>query len=112
VSRISICSAALVLLFGINVSAWGAREAPAAKVLASGMVRMVGSGPMRSLVISGGHREWYIEPQEQKKLILFQQQTVTVKGREYFRELTFANGVPAGRQYYLKNIKIIREKRR
>lgn len=114
-SRISICSAALVplvLFFGINVSALGAREAPAAKVLVSGKVRMVGSGPTRSLVISGENREWYVEPQEQKKLINFQQQTVRVQGREYFRELTFANGMPAGRQYYLKDIKIIRENHR
>lgn len=78
-------------------------------VEASGRVRLVGSSPQSSLVISGGEREWYVHPADEKKLMHLQQQTVTVAGEEYFRDLTFANGSPAGRRYYLKNIRIISE---
>ena len=77
------------------------------KVEISGRVRMVGSSPMTSLVISGEDREWYIEPEEQKKLTDFQQQTVTVRADEYYYDRVFANGASAGRQYYIKNIVII-----
>jgi len=77
------------------------------KVEISGKVRMVGNSPMNSLVISGENREWYIEPKEQNKLMEFQQQTVTVRGDEYYYDRVFANGTSAGRQYYVKNIVII-----
>jgi hypothetical protein len=80
-------------------------------VQASGRVRLVGSSPQTSLVISGGEREWYVHPGEEKKLMHLQQQTVTVAGTEYVKDLTFANGTSAGRRYYLKNIRIISEKR-
>jgi len=81
------------------------------KVEVSGKVRMVGNSPMTSLVISGDDREWYIEPKETDKLMPFQQQTVTVKAREYYYDRTFANGASAGRQYYLSNIVVIEPKR-
>jgi len=77
------------------------------KVEISGRVRMVGNSPMTSLVISGENREWYIEPEEQEKLMEFQQQTVTVRAEEYYYDRVFANGVSAGRQYYIKNIVIV-----
>jgi len=77
------------------------------KVEISGKVRMVGSGPMTSLVISGENREWYIVPEEQEKLMDFQQQTVTVRADEYYYDRVFANGDSAGRQYYIKNIVVI-----
>jgi len=77
------------------------------KVEISGKVRMVGNSPMNSLVISGENREWYIEPKEQEKLMEFQQQTVTVRAEEYYYDRVFANGTPAGRQYYVKNIVVI-----
>jgi len=79
------------------------------KVEISGKVRMVGNSPMTSLVISGENREWYIEPKEEKKLINFQQQTVTVRADEYYYDRVFANGASAGRQYYIKNIVVIRK---
>jgi len=110
---------AAVLLFVLlyaagNTFALGGKEENAAKpqkVEVSGKVRMVGSSPMTSLVISGEDREWYIEREEMKKLMDFQQQLVTVKAQEYYYDRTFANGTSAGRQYYLKNIVIIKPKR-
>ena len=110
---------AAVLLFVLlyaagNTFALGEREENAVKpqkVEVSGKVRMVGSSPMTSLVISGEDREWYIEREETKKLMEFQQQLVTVKAQEYYYDMVFANGTPAGRQYYLKNIVIIKPKR-
>ena len=103
----------LILACAAVLYARGSTEAPEAAlrtVQASGMVRMVGSAPLTSLVISGDEREWYIEREEQHKLQPFQQQRVTVKAREYYRDLAFANGSPAGRQYYLKDIKVITPK--
>jgi hypothetical protein len=80
------------------------------KVQITGRVRLVGSSPLNSLVITGEDREWFIEREEQQKLWKLQQQVVTVQGREYYRDLTFANGTPAGRQYFLKDIKVISPK--
>jgi hypothetical protein len=76
-------------------------------VRASGRVRMVGSGIFPELVISGVSREWFIGKDEQSKLNEFQQSFVTVEGLESYVDLKFANGLPAGRRYTLKNIKII-----
>jgi len=104
-----------VLLYAVgNTFALGGKEENAVKsqnVEVSGKVRMVGSSPMTSLVISGEDREWYVEREETKKLMEFQQQLVTVKAQEYYYDRVFANGAPAGRQYYLKNIVIIKPKR-
>jgi hypothetical protein len=107
--------AAVLLLFFLlgttqNISARGGKEkdhSKPQKVEVSGRVRMVGNSPMTSLVISGEGREWYIEPKEQKKLMEFQQQTVTVRAQEYYYDRVFANGASAGRQYYIKNIVVI-----
>jgi len=104
-----------VLLYAAgNTLALGGKEENSAKpqkVEVSGRVRMVGNSPMTSLVISGEDREWYIEQGETKKLMDFQQQLVTVKAQEYYYDRVFANGAPAGRQYYLKNIVIVKPKR-
>ena len=99
----SLCTAANTFARGK-----GEKDRPKTrKVEISGKVRMVGNSPMTSLVISGENREWYIVPEEQKKLMDFQQQTVTVRADEYYYDRVFANGTSAGRQYYIKNIVII-----
>ncbi|MDR0316101.1 MAG: hypothetical protein LBH97_04290 [Treponema sp.] len=105
----------LLLIFGVvaGLFAFGAKETGDTEtqiVVVSGRVRLVGSSPLTSLVISGENREWYVEPGEERKLMQLQQQIVTVEGREYYRDLTFVNGVSAGRRYFLKNIKIIEPK--
>jgi hypothetical protein len=111
-------AAALLLFFlvsaGTKICAMGDRDKDGSKpqkVEVSGKVRLVGNSPMTSLVISGEDREWYVEPDEQKKLMDLQQQIVTVKANEYYRDMVFANGSPAGRHYYLKDIVIIVPKR-
>jgi hypothetical protein len=85
----------------------GKKEPGQVKVTVSGTVRLVGSSPMSSLVITGEDREWYIEQAEERKLAHLQQQTVTVNGTEYYADLVFANGVTAGRRYFLKNITVV-----
>jgi hypothetical protein len=97
----------------INASALGNKEKDGSKpqkVEVRGVVRLVGNSPFSSLVISGEDREWYIVPEEQKKLMDLQQQMVSVKGQEYYYDRTFANGTSAGRQYYIKNIVIVKPK--
>jgi hypothetical protein len=76
-------------------------------VRVSGRVRLVGSDPFPRLLISGEDREWYIDRKEEPKLRDLQQRFVTVEGTESYTDLTFASGLPAGRQYSLKDIKLI-----
>jgi hypothetical protein len=76
------------------------------QVQVSGRVRLVGGGPFPQMVITGEDREWYIEKEEESKLLEFQQQLVTVEGTESYRDLTFANGSPAGRRYTLRDVKV------
>ena len=106
----AIFSGVIMFLFSAPLFALGAGETKTHTVEVTGLVRLVGSSPVYELVITNEDREWYIDEKDQKKLWLLQQQIVTVKAKEYFHELTFANGVPAGRQYFLKDIKIITEK--
>ncbi|MDR2921887.1 MAG: hypothetical protein LBU85_00935 [Treponema sp.] len=77
------------------------------KIEASGIVRLVGSSPLTSLVISGEDREWYVEAGEKEKLMHLQQQNVTVIAYEYYEDRVFANGTSAGRYYFLKDIIVI-----
>jgi hypothetical protein len=99
------------LCFAVNTFALGNKDgSKPQKVEVSGIVRLVGNSPFSSLVISGEDREWHIVPEEQKKLMDLQQKMVTVKGQEYYYDRTFANGTPAGRQYYLKKIVIVKSK--
>jgi hypothetical protein len=103
----------LFLCFATSAFALGNKDKDGSKpqkVEVSGIVRLVGSSPFSSLVISGEDREWYIVPEEQKKLMDLQHQMVTVRGQEYYYDRTFANGTSAGRQYYLKKIVIVKPK--
>ena len=91
-----------------GLAAFGRRENPGMQTIqVSGRVRMVGSSPMTSLVLSGEDREWHIDENDKEKLMPYQQQIITVRGKEYYRDLTFANGRSAGRWYYLTDISII-----
>ena len=112
VNRFALVSFSLIFLcVAINAFALGNWDgSKPQKVEVSGVVRMVGSAPFSSLVISGENREWEIVPEEQKKLMDLQQQMVTVRGQEFYYDRTFANGTSAGRQYYLKNIVIVKPK--
>ena len=97
-------------LAAANVFSFGAKENDSVKlqaVEASGRVRLVGTDLIRSLVISGEDREWHIAEEEQEKLMHLQQQIVTVKANEYYYDRFYANGLPAKRQYYLKDITVI-----
>ena len=73
----------------------------------TGRVRLVGSDPLPSLVITGEKHEWYIASEDRQILHDLQQRTVTVEGTETIRALKWANGKSAGTRRYLSNIKII-----
>jgi hypothetical protein len=75
-------------------------------VEATGIVRLVGSGPFPELVISGSDYQWVIRD-ERYKLNDFQHRTVTVEGEQTIVELRFANGEVAGIRRELRNIRII-----
>ena len=106
---------ALMLLFfclAAALPAGGKKEKNQAKpdtivVRVSGRVRLVGSGPLPELVITGPDREWYVAKEDEPKLRDLQHRTVTVEGDETVTEMRFANGMSAGQRYTLKNIKII-----
>ena len=89
--------------------ALGSKDNKQQTVQITGQVRLVGGAPLSNLVITNENREWYISREEQQKLWQYQQQIITVKGTEYYQDVTFANGKPAGRQYFLKNIKIMKQ---
>jgi hypothetical protein len=91
---------------GIREPAPEDTETRDSQVRVSGRVRLVGSALFPQLVISGEDREWYIEKEEESKLLDLQQRIVTVEGTESYTELRFANGSPAGRRYTLRNIKV------
>ena len=104
----------LLLLFmlpciAVQIPAMGKGEEKPPVIEVSGQVRLVGSSPMSSLVISSESREWYIDHKEGKILMDLQHQTVTVKGREYYVDLFSANGESAGRRYYLREIKVVKK---
>jgi hypothetical protein len=106
--KIIISISVLLLCAVLSVYALGKKEPGQVKVTVSGTVRLVGSSPMSSLVISGEDREWHIEQAEERKLAHLQQQTVTVNGTEYYIDYVFANGITAERRYFLKNITVVR----
>jgi len=83
-------------------------ENPAREIEATGRVRLVGSSFFPSLVISGEEREWHIYYGEQEKFLELQQQIITVRAQEYYQDLIFGNGLPAGRRFFLRNITVIR----
>jgi len=77
-------------------------------VQVTGRVRLVGSGPINEIVITGSEYEWFIVLRDDRaELHLLQHQTVTVEGEETIRELRFANGMPAGIRRELRYIKIL-----
>ena len=76
-------------------------------VQVTGKVRLVGSGTFSELVISGDGKQWYVASEEVQKLRDLQQRVVTIEGDESVKELTWASGSPAGKRWYLRNIRII-----
>ena len=104
----------LAVVFTGYAGALGRREqdrAAGQTVQASGRVRLVGSSPMTTLVITGDSREWIVAPDERQKLEHLQQHYVTVRATEHYLDRFFANGSFAERQYYLENITIINTRR-
>ena len=100
----------LIMLFSCCLAAalpaWGRRErGPVIEVV--GVVRLVGNGPFTELVITAQDMEWFVEKEEEYKLRDLQQMIVTVEGEETVTSLTFANGMPAGEQRSLRNIRIL-----
>ena len=80
---------------------------PNTVVQVSGIVRLVGSAPFSELVITGPDKEWFIERNDERKLMDLQHRTVTVEGIQTVEELTFANGQSAGERRTLKDIRVI-----
>ena len=89
----------------LNTGIIAMEENPLVQV--TGRVRLVGNEPFTELVITGENRDWYIEKNEQYKLRDLQQRTVVVEGIETVTSLYWANGLPAGNRYSLKDIRII-----
>ncbi|MCL2558548.1 MAG: hypothetical protein FWE09_08720 [Treponema sp.] len=107
-SLAALCLACGALATG--AFAFGSRDssrARGAEIEAQGIVRLVGSGPTATLVISGEEREWHVDREEREKLFDLQQRVVRVRGRESFQDLTFASGLPAGRRYTLRDIVVL-----
>ena len=76
-------------------------------VRVSGRVRLVGSMPFSSLVITGEKDEWYIEDNGRETFMALQQQTVLAEGRHDSIDLVLANGQHLGKRLILRDAKII-----
>ena len=76
-------------------------------VQVTGIVRLVGGGPIPEIVITGPDKEWYVSREDDRLLRELQHRTVTVEGYESVFELRFANGLYAGQRRELKDIKIL-----
>jgi hypothetical protein len=76
-------------------------------VVASGVVRLVGSGAFSEIVIRGENVQWYIAGEDREKLHNLQHRFVTVEGEETVKELRFAGGQSAGKRRELGNITLI-----
>ena len=102
-------TAAVPLARGGREGSARAREAePAAReVEVTGRVRLVGTGAFPSLVISGEDRDWHVYQAERDGLMGLQHRVVPVRAREYYRDLFFANGFPAGRWFFLRDVEVI-----
>jgi hypothetical protein len=98
-----------LLLCAALAVALGAREdgEKPESIRATGVVRLVRSGPGTELLISNEYREWHIDQKDYDKLWNLQQRIITVEGEERTEELSFADGRPAGERRWLRNIKII-----
>jgi hypothetical protein len=85
----------------------GGKKEKADLVTVSGIVRLTGNSPFSELVITGEDMEWHIAKEDEKKLMDLQNRMIIVQGMETVQELKFASGIPAGKRYTLKKIKII-----
>ena len=102
--------AGLLLLCVIVTYARGNKEKETAaerRIEVSGVVRLVGSGILTELVITGSDGEWYIPRDETYKLHDLQQQTVIVEGEETVTERKSGNGLFVFKRRELKNVRII-----
>ena len=84
-----------------------AQDEGSGSVRVSGVVRLVGGGPIPELVITGQDKEWHIHREEEDLLFDLQHQSVTVEGIETVTELRFASCGYAGEWRTLKDIIII-----
>ena len=102
----------LFLCFAAQIFAFGNKEkktedTPPKTVQVTGTVRLVGNANFPELIISNSDNVWYIAEDEAGGLFNYQQRTISVEGEETTRELTLANGRPAGTRRELRNVKIL-----
>ncbi|MCL2185699.1 MAG: hypothetical protein FWB86_07600 [Treponema sp.] len=97
----------IFFLISVLLFSFGSKEKEVPTIQVTGIVRLTGSALFPELVITGTEKEWYIAKEEMNKLHNLQHRRVTVEAAETIKELTFANGMPAGIRRELRNITII-----
>jgi hypothetical protein len=104
---LTLCS-----ILAAQAGALGKRDAPeqAEETLTiRGRVRLVGSMPFPSLVITDAEdHDWYVEDADRELLQRHEQRFVTVEGRPEYEDLVLANGEKIGVRRYLRNIRFIK----
>jgi hypothetical protein len=87
----------------------GASKAPDTQRLqVRGRVRLVGSMPLTSLVITDNDRhDWYVEGADRELIRNYEQGTIVVEGRPEYEDMILANGEKLGVRRYLRDIRII-----
>jgi hypothetical protein len=119
-NKFTFIAAAVLLFFSFFcVEAWGKEGEPVKDggtqelfpegiIRVQGRVRLVGSMPLPSLVISdSGGRDWYVEDAGRNRIAGYEQQTITVEGRAEYRDIILANGKKIGVRRLLRDITVI-----
>jgi hypothetical protein len=116
-----------VLLFFFSafcIQAWGKQDKTATRepaensnaagsfpeeiIQVRGRVRLVGSMPLSSLVISDSDgQDWYVEGADRNRIAGYEQQSITVEGQSEYRDIILANGEKIGVQRFLRDITVI-----
>jgi hypothetical protein len=122
-SKFAVTAALLFFCSCFYAPAWGKQEEKPARepaensnaaasfpegiIQVRGKVRLVGSMPLSSLVISdSAGQDWYVEGAGRNRIAGYEQQSITVEGRAEYRDIILANGEKIGVQRFLRDITV------
>jgi hypothetical protein len=81
---------------------------PADIIRVHGRVRLVGSMPLPSLVVSDAdNNDWYLEHADRAAVSSYEQRVLTIEGTAEYRDMILANGENIGIRRFLRDITII-----
>lgn len=101
----------ILLLVTIDVYGQGRQDSvqTGARIRIEGIVRMVGNEPFTSLVVTDASgQDWFIDLKDQKTLLAFQQQRVTIEGTLTVQKQILADGRELPPKKIVSEIRVIK----